>query len=90
MLFLSLLALDIATAPGRAGEALTRAQQELAASLRSFPESAPMQTTLPCGHGDRPATSRNSLLMGKSIAFAAAQASRTWRGLSPASSRPSA
>ena len=42
----SLLALDIATAPGRAGEALTRAQQELAASLRSFPESAPMQTTL--------------------------------------------
>ena len=42
----SLLALDIAAAPGRAGEALAQAQLELAASLRSFPESAPQQAAL--------------------------------------------
>ena len=35
----ALLALDVVTAPGRAGEALARAQADYAASLRSFPES---------------------------------------------------
>ncbi len=49
----SLLALDIATAPGRAGEALARAQLELAASLRSFPESAPQQAALAWLHAER-------------------------------------
>jgi predicted CXXCH cytochrome family protein len=42
----SLLAHEVAAAPGRAGEALARAQLELAASLRSFPESATQQATL--------------------------------------------
>ncbi len=42
----ALLALDVISAPGRAGDALLRAQQELETSLRSFPESAQMQTTL--------------------------------------------
>lgn len=49
----SLLALDVFTAPGRAGEALARAQQDLATSLRSFPESAPMQATLAWLHAQR-------------------------------------
>ena len=49
----SLLALDIATAPGRAGEALAKAQLELAASLRSFPESAPQQAALAWLHAER-------------------------------------
>jgi predicted CXXCH cytochrome family protein len=42
----ALLLLEVVTAPGRAGEALSRAQNELAESLRSFPESAPQQATL--------------------------------------------
>jgi predicted CXXCH cytochrome family protein len=42
----ALLLLDVVTAPGRAGEALSRAQVELAESLRSVPESASQQTTL--------------------------------------------
>ena len=42
----ALLALDVVTAPGRAGEALARAQDDLAESLRSFPDSAPQQATL--------------------------------------------
>ncbi|MGE0362297.1 MAG: cytochrome c3 family protein [Vicinamibacterales bacterium] len=42
----ALLALDVVTAPGRAGEALAGAQHDLAESLRSFPESAVQQTTL--------------------------------------------
>ena len=41
----SLLALDVVTAPARVGEALGRAQLELAESLRSFPESR-----APAGH----------------------------------------
>jgi predicted CXXCH cytochrome family protein len=41
-----LLGLDVVTAPGRVGEALTRAQDDLAASLRSFPDSAPQQSSL--------------------------------------------
>lgn len=49
----SLLALDVVTAAGRAGEALARAQQDLATSLRSFPESAPMQATLAWLHAQR-------------------------------------
>ena len=43
----ALLALGVVTAAGRAGEALARAQQDLATSLRSFPESAPMQPRWP-------------------------------------------
>ena len=42
----ALLALDVTTAPGRAGEALARAQADLADSLRGFPESAAQQATL--------------------------------------------
>jgi predicted CXXCH cytochrome family protein len=42
----ALLLLDVVTAPGRAGEALSRAQIELAESLRSVPESASQQATL--------------------------------------------
>ncbi len=49
----SLLALDVVTAPGRAGEALSRAQEELVTSLRAFPESATMQTTLAWLHVQR-------------------------------------
>lgn len=49
----ALLAFDVVAAPGRAGEALARAQQELAASLRAFPESATMQATLAWLHAQR-------------------------------------
>lgn len=42
----ALLLLDVVTAPGRAGEALSRAQNDLAESLRSFADSASQQTTL--------------------------------------------
>ncbi len=42
----ALLLLDVVAAPGRAGEALSRAQTELAESLRSVPESASQQATL--------------------------------------------
>jgi predicted CXXCH cytochrome family protein len=42
----ALLLLDVVTTPGRAGEALSRAQMELAESLRSVPESASQQATL--------------------------------------------
>ena len=42
----ALLALEVATAPGRVGEALTRAQDDLAESLRSFPDSAAQQASL--------------------------------------------
>ncbi|MEZ5293138.1 MAG: multiheme c-type cytochrome [Vicinamibacterales bacterium] len=42
----SLLALDVVTVPGRAGEALNRAQLELAGSLREFNDMATMQAAL--------------------------------------------
>ncbi|MGD9905101.1 MAG: cytochrome c3 family protein [Vicinamibacterales bacterium] len=42
----ALLGLDVTAAPGRAGEALARAQDDLAESLRSFPESPAQQATL--------------------------------------------
>ncbi len=42
----SLLALDVVTAPGRAGAALAKAQDELMVSLRSFPDSAAQQAAL--------------------------------------------
>lgn len=42
----SLLALGVTTAPGRAGEALQRAQRELIDSLREFPDSAAQQALL--------------------------------------------
>ena len=42
----ALLALDVVTAPGRAGEALSRAQADYDASLRAFPESAPGMAAL--------------------------------------------
>ncbi len=42
----SLLALDVVKAPGRVGEALAKAQEELIASLRSFPDSAAQQAAL--------------------------------------------
>ncbi len=42
----ALLSLDVPSAPGRAGEALARAQEDLIASLRSFPELAPQQSQL--------------------------------------------
>lgn len=42
----SLLATDVVTAQGRAGELLRKAQDEMAESLRSFPESAPQQASL--------------------------------------------
>ena len=42
----SLLAMDVVTAPGRVGDVLTNAQDDLAASLRSFPDSAPQQASL--------------------------------------------
>jgi tetratricopeptide (TPR) repeat protein len=49
----SLLALNVVTAPGRAGEALGRAQVELIASLRAFPESATLQALLAWLHAQR-------------------------------------
>ena len=49
----ALLALDVASAPGRAGEALARAQADLAASLKSFPESAPGMAALAWLHAQR-------------------------------------
>jgi predicted CXXCH cytochrome family protein len=42
----ALLALDVVTAPGRVGEVLVRAQDDLAESLRSFPDAAPQQASL--------------------------------------------
>ena len=42
----ALLGLEVITAPGRVGEALARAQRDLAESLRSFPDSAPQQASL--------------------------------------------
>ncbi len=49
----ALLALDVVTAPGRAGQTLAQAQLELAESLRSFPESATQQATLAWLHAER-------------------------------------
>lgn len=49
----SLLVLGITTAPGRAGEALARAQGELIDSLRSFPDSAAQQALLAWVHAQR-------------------------------------
>lgn len=49
----SLLALAVTTAPGRAGEALARAQRELIDSLRSFPDGAPEQALLAWVHAQR-------------------------------------
>ena len=49
----ALLALNVSTAPGRAGEALARAQADLAASLKSFPESAPGMAALAWLHAQR-------------------------------------
>lgn len=49
----SLLALGVTSAPGRAGQALLVAQQELIDSLRSFPDSASEQALLAWVHAER-------------------------------------
>lgn len=49
----ALLAIDVRSAPGRAGEALARAQQDLIVHLQSFPDQAPEQAQLAWLHTER-------------------------------------
>ena len=64
----ALLALEVVTAPGRVGTALDRAQDDLAESLRSFPDSAPQQASLAWLYAQRGQTGEAEAAVAVAIA----------------------